>query len=222
LTGREIRVTASGASPRLAEFNLMRSTLIGLFALLLACPAFADAAPVRDLSVEPVTPASVAEAPASLDTWFDRADATYARGQSVRMFVRSGEEGYVTAFSIGPTGDVTRIYPNAYHVDNFISAGGTIEIPGAGARAFVTGPLGEERVRVVFTHSREPVCAPSDLAEAGPFQTVVGGGDALHRDLQVVATHEPSGRLTMIERILHSVSGAPAPDGVVVIVPGQN
>jgi hypothetical protein len=108
------------------------------------------------------------------------------------------------------------------HVDNFISAGGTIEIPGAGARAFVTGPLGEERVRVIFTHSREPVCAPSDLAEAGPLQTVVGGGDALHRDLQVVATHEPSGRLTMIERILHSVSGAPAPDGVVVIVPGQN
>jgi hypothetical protein len=195
----------------------MRTTLIGLFALLIASPALAEGAPVRDLSVVPATPAG-----AALEAWFDRADATYARGQSLRMYVRSGEEGYVTAFSIGPTGGVTQIYPNAFHPDNFIAAGATIEIPGAGARALVGGPVGEERVQAVFTHGREPVCAPADLAGAGPFSPVVGGGDVLHRDLQVVAAHEPGGRLTTIERIFHSVSGAPAPDEVIVIVPGKN
>ena len=65
----------------------------------------------------------------------------------------AGEAGFVTAFAIGPTGDVTEIYPNAFHPDNFARAGATIEIPGFGARALVSGPVGPERIEIVHIAS---------------------------------------------------------------------
>ena len=103
----------------------------------------------------PTTPPPVVQpTQAALDAWFDRANATYALGEALTLFARPGADGYLTAFSIGPTGDVTQLYPNAFHPDNFVRAGEIVQIPGAGAGAVVNGPVGFERVKIVLT--RQP------------------------------------------------------------------
>ena len=95
---------------------------------------------------------------AALDAWFDRANATYALGEALSLFARPGADGYLTAFSIGPTGDVTQLYPNAFHPDNFVRAGETCRFR-APAPAVVNGPVGFERVKIVLTRQPAQIVA---------------------------------------------------------------
>ena len=90
---------------------------------------------------------------------FDRANATYALGEAVKLFVRTNEDAYVTALSIGPTGNVTQIFPNPFHPNNLVQAHHPIAIPGHGAHAVVTGALGAEVIKIIateFTDSGHP------------------------------------------------------------------
>jgi hypothetical protein len=193
---------------------------ISAAAFALACaavPAAAQNLTVRDLTATPSVVAVHAAQP-TLDAWFDRADAVYALGEALRLFVRAGEDGYVSAFAIGPTGDATQLYPNAFHPENFVPAGATIEVPGPGARAFVTGPVGFERVEIIFTRRAEAICAPTQLSSAGPFRVVVGGAAALQRDLIVVAASEPGGAVATLETSFRSVAAPAGAAGVQTFV----
>jgi hypothetical protein len=201
----------------------MRNAFFAALALLVATPAFPDSLAPRDLEVLP-DPSGIADV--SLSAWFDRAEPIYALGEAVRLFVRSSGDGYVTAFAIGPSGAVTQIFPNAFHRDNFVRAGGTTEIPGAGARAVVSGALGRERVEIVLTRRSDPLCAPSHLDGEGPFRNVIGGTRALQRDLAVAAASESRGWPARIERRFLTIPASVAaasefPATTIVIVPSQ-
>ena len=207
---------------------------IAAFALVCAAsPVAAQDLTLRDLVVAPNAAYAQVVHP-QLEAWFDNADATYASGQALRLFVRPSEDGYLSAFAIGPTGDVTQLYPNAFHPRNYVRAGEAIEVPGSGARAFVSGPVGIERVRLVFTRRADAVCVYAQLAETGPFPIVLGGVGTLQRDLSVVAEGAPADAVVTLDKTFQSVapsygatsnytiavdaSPAEAPDGDLLVV----
>jgi hypothetical protein len=178
---------------------------IAAFALACAAsPVAAQDLTLRDLVVAPTAAYAQVVRP-QLDAWFDNADATYALGQALRLFVRPSEDGYLSAFAIGPTGDVTQLYPNAFHPGNYVRAGEAIEVPGSGAGAFVSGPVGLERIRLVFTRRVDPVCVYAQLAGAGPFPIVLGGVATLQRDLSVVAEAAPADAVVTLDKTFQSV-----------------
>ena len=109
------------------------------------CPPGPSAEPTAPQGSPTQTGALTAEA------WFDRANATYALGEAVKLFVRTNEDAYVTALSIGPTGNVTQIFPNPFHPNNLVQAHHPIAIPGHGAHAVVTGALGAEVIKIIAT-----------------------------------------------------------------------
>jgi hypothetical protein len=202
-------------------------------------PAAAQNLTLRDLTVTPTTPPPVVQpTQAALDAWFDRANATYALGEPLTLFARPGADGYLTAFSIGPTGDVTQLYPNAFHPDNFVRVGETVQIPGAGASAVVNGPVGLERVKIVLTRQPAKIVSNAELSGYGLVRTVIGGVSILQRDLSVVASGDQA-VLALVEKTFQSVASsvsstatstiivdasgyhAAPEDGTVIVIPGR-
>jgi hypothetical protein len=178
---------------------------IAAFALACATsPVAAQDLALRDLVVAPTAAYDHVVRP-QLEAWFENADATYALGQALRLFVRPSEDGYLSAFAIGPTGDVTQLYPNAFHTGNYARAGEAIEVPGSGARALVRGPVGLERIRLVFTRRADLVHVYAPLAGASPFPVVLGGIAALQRDLVVVAEAAPTDAVVTLDKTFQSV-----------------
>lgn len=127
-------------------------------------------------------------------TLLDRADATYAVGEAVRIGVKTSEDAYVTVLNIGASGKVTRLFPNAYQTDNRIKAGETIEIPGpqSGTRITVGGPVGAELIKVIATSKPIAIIPEAQLQGSGMFRSLDGDVEALNRDLEVVATKPPA------------------------------
>ena len=134
--------------------TMLRSFILTTaLALVLASPAGADTNAPPDPSAEPTAPQGSPSQTGALtaEAWFDRANATYALGEAVKLFVRTNEDAYVTALSIGPTGNVTQIFPNPFHPNNLVQAHHPIAIPGHGAHAVVTGALGAEVIKIITT-----------------------------------------------------------------------
>ena len=46
--------------------------------------------------------------------WADREDNTYAVGESIRLYVRTNKDAYVNVINVGPTGNTTVLFPNAF------------------------------------------------------------------------------------------------------------
>jgi hypothetical protein len=202
------------------------SILTTALALVLASPAGAETYTLRDLSVEPTAPQTSPFRTGALtaEAWFDRSNAIYALGEAVRCFVRTNEDGYVTALSIGPTGAVTQIFPNAFHPNNAVRAYAPIEIPGWGARAVVTGSLGPEVVKIIVTSQPIQVIPASQLGAAGPFRSVIGGIGAVARDLETLADPTyPDQNIMIVDKTFRSVApaGAAFDSGAIVIVPDE-
>ena len=168
--------------------------------------------PPADPSVEATAPQGSPSQTGALtaEAWFDRANATYALGETVQLFVRTNEDAYVTALSIGPTGNVTQIFPNAFHPNNLVQAHQPIGIPGHGAHAVVTGALGPEMVKIIVTTRPVQVIPEDQLGAAAPFRSVLGGVDAVARDLKTVAA-QPELDLVVLDKKFLSVPPAPAP-----------
>lgn len=205
----------------------MTRTIILTTALasVLACPAVAQPYEARDLSVEQTMALQASPArPGGLtaEAWFDRSDATYALGESVRLFVRTNEDAYVTALSIGPTGNVTQVLPNAFNPNNAVRANVPIEIPGYGARAVVTGSLGAELVKIIVTSRPVQVVSESQLGAAAPFRSVTGGVDAVVRDLETLAAPTAAEQdIAIVNKTFRSMppTGVASGAGTIVIVP---
>jgi hypothetical protein len=193
--------------------TMLRSFILTTaLALVLASPAGADTNAPADPSVEATAPQGAPSQTGALtaEAWFDRANATYALGEAVKLFVRTNEDAYVTALSIGPTGNVTQIFPNPFHPNNLVQAHHPIAIPGHGAHAVVTGALGAEVIKIITT-SRPIQLIPEDqLGATAPFRSVLGGVDAVARDLKTVAA-QPEQDMVVLDKTFLSVPPAPAP-----------
>ena len=218
-----MRPEAGPWGPAIKAGALMRSWKQGMtmfrnfvlttaLALVLASPAGADTGAPRDPSVEPPAPQGAPSQTGALtaEAWFDRGNATYALGEAVKLFARTNTDAYVTVLSIGPTGNVTQIFPNEFHPNNLVQAHQPIGIPGEGAQAVVTGALGPETVKIIVTTRPVQLIPEDQLGAAAPFRSVRGGLDAVARDLKMVAA-QPELDLVVLDKKFLSVPPAPAP-----------
>ena len=155
---------------------------------------------LRDLSAEQAT-AFQAGTPASgslrVSAWVDRHDLTYARGDTVRIFVKTNEDAYVTIVNVGPSGKVTHLFPNAFQQSNRVAANRTLEVPSGngGSRINVSGPVGAELIKVFVSSEPIKIIPESQLVGSGAFRSLAGGVSDLVRNLEVSAATPASDRI---------------------------
>jgi hypothetical protein len=202
--------------------NLLALTTLSL----LTAPAAAEDAQLKDLTIEQIGAAEAGVArPGTLQVSLaiDRADATYAIGETVKLMLTTSEDAYVTVLDIGPTGQVTRLFPNPYQPDNHLFANSPVEIGGgmSGARVMVTGAVGAELVKVIASTRPVTVISESQLSGTGPFRTVNGGVKTVLRNLQVVADHAIQGdtRIGFVNVPLRTIVSRAA--AALIIAPGR-
>ncbi|HEY6255909.1 MAG TPA: DUF4384 domain-containing protein, partial [Xanthobacteraceae bacterium] len=198
--------------------------VFGLLPLLLA-PAFAQDSQTRDLSVEQSSAFGAGKPrPGTLkvSVGADRADGTYAIGETARLFIKSNEDAYVTVFSIGPTGQVHQLFPNGSQTDNHVAADRTTEIAGGntGARIGISGPVGAELIKVIASNRPLVVIAENLLQGRDMFRTVDGGVQTLLRNLEVVP-NEPERKIAIENFTLRTIANRAAGDPAIIIIPGQ-
>ena len=147
---------------------------------LLSAAAAAQGVPLRNLTVEQAATAQLAAPrPGSLAATItaDRADATYAVGETVHLTLTVNEDAFVTVLDIGPTGQVTQLFPNKYQSDNHVVAGRPVEIaaPGTGARIVVGAPTGTELIKVIASSKQIAVIPELQLRAVGGFAASMAG-----------------------------------------------
>ncbi len=140
-------------------------------------------------AVEAQNERTLTEAPAQtgpVSITFDRAEAKYAIGEVVGLFIQSTENSYVTVLNVSPNGSVVKLFPNKYQTDALVGAGKRVQVPdpASGARLQVSGPVGQEQIKVFY--SSKPLTIFADLggSGAGMFRSVDGGMDAVSRSLE--------------------------------------
>src|SRR5262245_49043245 len=158
----------------------------------------ADDSILRDLSAEQATAFQAGSpAPGSLrvSTWVDRHDLTYARGDAVRIFVKTNEDAYVTIVNVGPSGKVTQLFPNAFQQSSRVAANRALEVPSGngGSRINVSGPVGAELIKVFVSNEPIKIIPESQLVGSGAFRSLAGGVSDLVRNLEVTAAAPASG-----------------------------
>ena len=121
----------------------------------------------------------------------DRPDMTYAIGEAARLTIRTNRSAYVTVFDVGPAGEATQLFPNRYQPGNLVKADVPVEIgDGRTARVTVSGPVGDETLKVVASNKPLTVLK-ARLVGDGPFLVVEGGAGALARSLDMAAKADP-------------------------------
>lgn len=85
-------------------------------------------------------------------------------GQQVRFDVTSEKDCYLTLIDVGTSGNVTVLFPNDFHKDNFVKAGQVITVPAEdwGFDITVHPPPGREMVKAIATLQKV------DITEAFP------------------------------------------------------
>jgi outer membrane protein OmpA-like peptidoglycan-associated protein len=140
-------------------------------------------------AVEAQNERTLTEAPAQtgpVSITFDRAEAKYAIGEVVGLFIQSTENSYVTVLNVSPNGAVVKLFPNKYQTDALVGAGKRVQVPdpASGARLQVSGPVGQEQIKVFY--SSKPLTIFADLGSSGGgmFRSIDGGMDAVSRSLE--------------------------------------
>ncbi|TBZ11838.1 DUF4384 domain-containing protein, partial [Rhizobium leguminosarum] len=140
-------------------------------------------------AVEAQNERTLTEAPAQtgpVTITFDRAEAKYAIGEVVGLFIQSTENAYVTVLNVSPNGAVVKLFPNKYQTDALVGAGKRVQVPdpASGAKLQVSGPVGQEQIKVFY--SSKPLTIFADLGGSGGgmFRSIDGGMDAVSRSLE--------------------------------------
>ena len=127
----------------------------------------------------------------AIDLAVDREDRVYRIGDRLRLALRCEQDGYVTVFDVGTSGQATMIFPNHFQRSNRVYAGQAITIPSGSARFVINvgGPPGVDVIKVIAT--RQPLSLREQrqiaaLTEQSPF-AAGRPAQAVLRDLQVAA-----------------------------------
>jgi Domain of unknown function (DUF4384) len=180
--------------------RIYKILIASLFPMVLGVAHAQEVMP-RDLSVEQSNAWSLnVSRPGSVRISLnaDRADATYAIGETARLFIRANEDAYVNVFAIGPSGKVHQLFPNAYQRDSRVRANHPVEIAPSvsGARITVRGPVGNEVVKVVA--SNKPLVGFAGNQGREFFPTIDGGVPELARNLEVVGTGQSAAETSVV------------------------
>lgn len=138
----------------------------------------------------------------------DRKDATYARGEAVKIRLKTNEDAYVVVFDIGPSGKVTQLLPNKFQKDNLVRANKETEIPSADSKTEikVSGEVGAELIKVIAS-SKPLKITPESLETSGIFVSVRGGVSELVRNLEVVSTEvSPVDKVSIVNMTIKTVA----------------
>ncbi len=88
--------------------------------------------------------------PFRIELWMNQ--QSYLPGDPIEFSFRTDRDCYLTLLDVATEGVIRVIFPNKYHLDNYIQAGRTYNIPGNyGFEMRVTGPAGIERVKAIAT-----------------------------------------------------------------------
>jgi TolB-like protein len=110
----------------------------------------------------------------------------YQVGDKLVFSVKAEENGYLTLLDINPKGNVTVIFPNQFHQNNYIQAGITYQVPSPnyGFEFAIQEPPGLERVKAIVTRKKVSLL---DLNLEKGFHSVKRGTTRGNRDIGVVA-----------------------------------
>ncbi len=83
--------------------------------------------------------------------WTDKKE--YEVKEKIIFYIKSQKNSYLTMLDVNPNGNITVIFPNKFHRDNFIESGVTYQVPSPdyGFEFKVTGPAGLERIKAIVT-----------------------------------------------------------------------
>ncbi|TAY08470.1 DUF4384 domain-containing protein (plasmid) [Rhizobium leguminosarum] len=140
-------------------------------------------------AVEAQNERTLTEAPAQtgpVSITFDRAEAKYAIGEVVGLFIQSTENAYVTVLNVSPNGSVVKLFPNKYQTDALVGAGKRVQVPdpASGAKLQVSGPVGQEQIKVFYSSKPLNIFADLGGSGGGMFRSIDGGMDAVSRSLE--------------------------------------
>lgn len=143
--------------------------------------------------------------------WVDRENNTYHVGENVQLYVKSNKDAYITVLSVGASGSTVVLFPNQFQPDNFVRGGQITEVPGPASPAKITvsGPVGNELIKVVASTKNKQIFQQTTLQPAGPWQVVSTPVPQWTRDLT----------LTMQGQPVAAVTSAPPVAGVVATQP---
>ena len=87
----------------------------------------------------------------NVKVWTDKKE--YEIKETIVFYIKASKNGYLTMLDISPNGDITVIFPNKFHTDNFIRAGVTYQVPAPNYdfEFNVQGPPGLERIKAIVT-----------------------------------------------------------------------
>ena len=164
---------------------------IGFFlaAALLTSSASAEPEGTKDLTIDQKYVAEFA-VPASdlkVTTWVDHKDDTYRVGDTLKLFVKTNRDAFITVVDVGTSGKVVVLFPNKHASDNRIGADKVLEIPGPKAPydIRVGGPAGQELIKVIATTRPGAIIRADQLSELGPFQSYSGSAESFTKDLAI-------------------------------------
>ena len=122
-------------------------------------------------AIREVTPPSTTLDALDVVMWVDRPDYTYAVGEDVRLFVQTNNTAYVTVLNVDPAGNTTVLFPNEYQSSNLVPADYAVEIPdpASGLKITVSGPVGNELIKVIASTEPISLLEQVPLSATGPF-----------------------------------------------------
>jgi Domain of unknown function (DUF4384) len=192
--------------------NVRSSLLVIGFMLVSISHALADdETSLRDLTVEQVKAykaGSNKQSSLQISASVDRRDVTYARGDTLKLRVKTNEDAFVTVFNIGPAGKVTRLFPNRFQKDNLIKANHEAEVPSAGSKTEikVSGDVGGEVIKVIATTKPIQIIPESILVPGEVFSSVEGDVPVFVRNLEVATTGPTSDKVSSVSLVIKTVA----------------
>ena len=222
MLGRELlpRIGAPGSPLKTGSLDFKRERVmtvlnsiiaIGLMLISASCAWAKDEIATQDLTVEQIKVVKAGpdrQSSIQLTAGVDRKDATYARGETVKINLKVNENAYVAVFNVGPKGKVTQLFPNRFQKDNLIKAGQETQVPSAGngAEIKVSGSLGAELIKVIASSKPVKVVPENMLVQGDVFMSVQGDIDAFVQDLEVVAKSPPTEKVSIVNLAIKTVA----------------
>jgi hypothetical protein len=200
------------AHPKEIFMNARHSIIAIGFMLASMSHAFAeDETALQDLTVEQVNAykaGSNKQSSLQVSASVDRRDVTYARGDTLKIRVKTNEDAFVTVFNIGPAGKVTQLFPNKFQKDNLIKANRETEVPAADSKTEikVSGDVGGEVIKIIASTKPVQIIPESILVPGDVFLSVQGGVPALVQNLEVTSKAPTSDKISIMALAIKTIA----------------
>jgi hypothetical protein len=124
--------------------------------------------------------------PEGLDvaTWVDRADATYAPGEPLTLFIKPNRDAYVTVLDIATSGKVKLLFPNAAQPDSRVEAHRVLRIGGV------------ETIRIIASERPLDLIPYAESDAAGPFRILRATGKTIAERIRAQIADTTAGSVT--------------------------